>query len=1334
VLFGRASRRGEGRARIGQGTHQPPSPAAAIASSHTTTPPTVFNTLAQPMPASEPMTISNGKTLPPNRGQQSPPVASWTAMFRKSFFSINKPMEDSASPSAPPAAFGDAVPSPQTSHLHTLQEVLERVDIYSSESVVEAITTLEQLRSRTEVDAVWEVHARVLLNLSVLGLCSGRDENVSAAVAQLREVLHLYSSMGHHAHVIHVQCLLGSAYSQLGKDSYADHCFTVALKAVEALGATAVVEQAAPGTANTEALDAALPTIAYAKHLQRTKKYALALGQLLPQLELDRLHHTTSSRCELVLTAARCLTSLERRSEAVELLRSEIPSLTMAHLDNSDSSGQPPWQNHLRSRRPVPELLAVLYAELAGHASLRGESHRSVVRSTSKDGSPTSAPRDGDESAASLYEVAVELTLGSVRQTMQRFKKKGSDDAFQHSEVRAVIKLHAEMLFNAGECIGMNHRDQNSAAKAVGIIEESIKLMDRVGYECLTPRMRLRYVHALRQVGFVEEALRQLIRTLEIAGSSTPAPEVSSAAFHSTLDVALLGQHMGPTPRTVTVSEVHTHIAHCLHFSIGDFVRAHDHYVTALRTCHHSDVESMVESWESAHGGKQTERDPLHDCTAYEAVLRVEPLLRADTLSWLLESSADCMRRLQHPDHALELLHARVRIGRAVGDDCVSALVAISSVLEQLPERSVEACKAFDEMIALPQDAMTTLERLDLVIRYANFANYTLQDFAKATELYTLALELDDLNPMLLIQLGWCARQMSGDAQTTVAQLTAVYMKALSAMEIFKADAKLQQQRRPASTGNDSSVVHADAKINKNFWAPHFDEFFVLSEAARFFHEVLRDAPKAEALYLQAVEAAATAPPISVAHVLANFAILKYYVMNDREGADRLFVKALAINPANFVVSNLYSDFLIASAPSNADGANDSGAALQHIRQMIELFPDQSAVIYHKLARLEERNGNMGDEESRAGALVSYMVAASGDRDLDASALSDDRVLAIVSRCADVNLINNVIAFIQSRLKALPLAEQCSAAVYPRLRYHTTFLINYGRLCMDLGNVTQASQLFTEAYLLQPADSVVTEHYADFLASIDRNQALAGERLHLLCLQIHPHDAASHLAYAVYLTIHLPSPIIATKHFKIAIKLQPTDPNVWSQYAAFAERQAVAIGSTSKGYEDIMFEAEKAFNKARELSGDSSSSLLAAGLFYMRTKRSSEAWTCLKAAYEKAPNNHSIVSSCAIFLHDRHNNVASQKQALSSSNDPTDETKQLSELSDKLYRKAIKMDSNDAHVITQYAKFVEEVLLRPSEARQWLEHVDSINAKKKVTSDTAARKTRDDDDSEPKKE
>ncbi|CUG88682.1 Hypothetical protein, putative, partial [Bodo saltans] len=798
--------------------------------------------------SSDPITINSSNVFGPNRDQQTPPVVSWTTMFRRSFFSINKSPDACGGTSSvvQSEATADRVATPPSqaskiSHSSALVQVLEQVDVFCSESVVAAMTTLEQLRQKTEVDAPWEVHARVLLNLSFLGLCSGRDGDISVAVTQLREVLHLYSSMGHHAHAIHVQCLLGSAYSQLGKYSYADHCFAVAMKAVESLGTTLVVEQATAGTANAEALDSALPTIAYAKHLQHMQKYGLALAQLKPQLELDRLHHTTSSRCEMVLIAARCLKSLERHAEAAQLLRSEIPSLSMAHLDNSDiASSRSSWQNHLRSRRPVPELLAVLYAELAGHSIRTERSHGRLP--SSNDSATTPSP---DQSAASLYEVAVELTLGCVRQTIQQFKKKKNDDAFQHSEVRAAMKLHAEILFNAGECIGMDHKDSNSAAKAVGIIEESIKLMDRAGYESLTPRMRLRYVHALRQVGFVEEALKQLIRTLEIVGKGTSASEVLSApsAFKKTLDVTLLGQHMEPVPRTVTVAEVHAHIAHCLHFSVGDFVRAHDHYVTALRTCHHADIEAMVEKWESAHGGKQTERDPLHDCSAYETVLSTEPLLRADTLSWLLESSADCMRRLQHPDHALQLLHARLRIGRSVGDDCVSALVAISSVLEQIPERSAETQKVFDEMIALPQDAMTTLERLDLVIRYANFANYTLQDFAKATELYTLALELDDLNPMLLVQLGWCARQMPGDTQTTVAQLTAIYMKALSAMEILKADAQLELHRRATANttttvGDDSSAAYADAKNNKNFWAPHFDEFFVLSEAARFFHEV----------------------------------------------------------------------------------------------------------------------------------------------------------------------------------------------------------------------------------------------------------------------------------------------------------------------------------------------------------------------------------------------------------------------------------------------------------------------------------------------------------------
>lgn len=1311
LLLGRAPRHGsDNRKRLGQANRQSSSSPKA----HMSAAPVVSSQSTHPLPPSEPTTSMHSSqaamvtaTSGSQHGSNNP--QSWTSMLRRSFFTTNKGHHaDGSNCHQIIDVKKNSDAAPTSSYEDTLQRVLCQADIFSVASVVEAFATLDALRRSTETGAQWELHARVLLALSLLGLSSRRESDASSAVSHLREVLHLYSSMGHHAHVIHVQCLLGSVYSHLGKHAYAEHSFMVALKAVEALGPDTVVEQATVGTtSNTEMLDVALPGITYAKHLQALGKHDLAIAQLKPLLELDRHHHSCISRCEMVLVTARCLSSLDRRSEAMTLLRSEIPALTMAH----DSTSTSPWHNQLHSRRSIPELLAVMYAELAAHTHhFHGSASAPLHLNTSI---PGAAPAEQPESAVKLFEVAVELTLGCVRRAVQTFKHDG--EPFRHPEVQAVMKLHAEILFNAGVCIATNVNDRDAAAKAIAILEESVKIMDRIGFQHLTPRLRLQYVGVLRQVGFVEAALNELMTTLKIVGSvetstATTSPPLSMYT-RSGLSITLIGQHMDPHPRTVTISEVHTHIAHCLHFAVGDFVRAHDHYISALRTCHHPEVESMVETWESAHGGKRTERDPLHDCSPYEAVLNVEPRLRADTLSWLLESCADCMRRLQHSDHALELLGVRLDIGRSVGDDCVSALVAISSVLELIPERAQEARKVFDQMIALPQDAMTTLERLDLVIRYANFSNYTLQDFAKATELYTLALELDSLNPMLLVQMGWCARQLPLDAQPSVNHLTAVYMKALTSMEILKADAQLQEQRRTKATtprAGDAEQKH------KNFWTPHFDEFFVLSEAARYFHEVLRDASKAESLYAQAMEISETAPPTSVAHVLANYAILKSYVVGDQQAADALFIKALAINPANFVVSNLYSDFLIASSTSSgSDGGDDNNAAaLQHIRQMIELFPDQSAVIYHKLARLEERNGNMGDEEARAGALVSYMIAASGDRDLEASALSDEKVLSIVARCADLNLINNVIAFIQSRLKSLPLAEQCSAAVYPRLRSHTTFLINYGRLCLDIGNVAQASQLLTEAYLLQPTDAVVIEHYADLIASIDRRQAPAAERLHLACLQMHPHDAAAHLAYAVFLTIHLSSPVVATKHFKTALSLQPSDPNIWSQYAAFAERQAVAIGSTSKGFSDIMFEAEKAFNKARELSLDSPATLLASGLFYMRSKRSSEAWSNLKVAYEKAPNNHAIVSSCAIFLHDRHNNVASHKQALSSTVDPTVETKQLAELSDKLYRKAIKIDPNDVHVVTQYAKFVEEVLQRPSDARKWMDHINHITAKK----------------------
>lgn len=1199
-----------------------------------------------------------------------------------------------------------APPKPIANHAQKFHELIHQVDMSASASVVDAFNALDALRLMTEVESPWELHARVLLNQSVIGACGGVAD-VATIVPLLREVLHLYSSMGHHTHVIHVQCLLGSVYSQIGKTSYADQCFLAALKALDALG-NAPVEQAAAGLVGVEPIDISIPHTAYAKHLCHVGDYSSAIARLQPLLQADKHMFSTASRCEMVLTTAKALKALQRHNEAIELLRSEVSSLTEGYLciaatttsstaATTDSSANL-WRVRFYSHRPVAELLARVFAEIAGHLHYNGATKESVQS-------------ENVAEAIKLYEGAAELSLNCTREAVRVYGKQN----VTHPAVRSVIKLHAEILFNAGTCVAFYTSDRDRAASAVGILEESVKLLVRAQYDHLTPRVRLQYAKVLRQVGLLDEALTQYLRTLEIVGQPNFSSRVSSGGEE------MIGQHFEKAPRTVTISEVHAHLAHCLHFSVGDFVRAHDHYLTALKTCHHPEVMAVVESWASAHGRK-VERGTLHDCAAYQAALEAEPRLRADTLSWLLESCADCLRRLQHPEKSLVLLNMRLAIGRSVGDVCVSALVALSSILEAMPERAADAKKVFDTMIALPQDAMTTLERLDLVGRYATFANYTLQDFAKAAELYTLALELDSLNPMLLAQLAWCARQLPTESQPSVDQLTAIYVKALAAIEIFKSDAELQR----GTSSQRSASAHGDSQPTRRFWTPQFDEFFVVSEAARFYHEVARDNVKAELLYLRAMNLSSTAPPSALAHVLANYAILKFYAMGDKSAAESLFRKALAINPANFVVSNLFADFLISCSTTAGDG--DESAALQHIRQMIELFPDQSAAIYHKLARVEERSGNMGDEESRAGALVSYMIAASGDRELEASALSDDKVVSILSRCTDVNLVKSAIGFIQVHLKALPLANECSAAVYPRLRQHPLFLINYSRICVDLGNMTLASQLLSEAYALHPLDPIVTEHYADFIASVDRNQALAAERLHLSCLQLHAHDAAAHLAYAVFLTVHLPSPVVATKHFKLAIELHPTDANTWSQYASFAERQAAAVGAAAKGYADIIFEAEKAFNKSRELSNDSPAALLASGLFYMRTKRSSEAWSCLKAAYEKAPNNHAIVSSCAIFLHDRHNALASQRQPLSSApSDGLSEAKQLSELSDKLYQKAIKMDSNDAHVVTQYAKFVEEVLLLPGEARRWYEHAEGIARRKRLQESTAANQRPDGD-------
>lgn len=1094
----------------------------------------------------------------------------------------------------------------------------------SSQQVAEAAAALELLQRRSEESASWELHARVLINRSHVASLQGSK---TVAASCLSSAIDLYVSMGYGASVVHLRSQLGNLYSELGDWNSAESCFSEALAMIERSSASS--EQPTAGLLPSTNLDILEPFLTFATHLQSTGREDEARQVLQRAFSIA---NTAEGKGKACVRLAKSLRASNQSKEALQILVEQL-ELFSAVSTSSDAA------------RYEADVDPFLQMALIRHFDF-----------------------DDCDDAVKLYEVAAEASLRIVRTVMRN----NASDLSIPCVVDAV-RNHALILYNASLCYVK--AKQYGTSQAIGVMEESIKLLERINENRMTASMRMEFAKLLRHVDVLDQAITQYFAVLEIIDADVKR---SSRVPPSAVACEYYSENFQLT--SLVHSEVLAHLAHCLHYNVGDFVKAHEYYKAALSLSGNTAVEESMKGMTDAATESQV--------SVPTAAIRASgQRLRADTLSWILECDADCLRRLQRDEDAILLLNQRLRIGRAVGDHCIPAMFSLIGLLEKAPHRISEAKALYHQLLHLPQDAMTTIERLDLVIRYATFSHYVTHDFSLASLLYSIAMEIEKENPHIIVQYAWCARQLPDHKRPSNSELASLYDHAIAVMEIFKADIAATSDKQEATAHKFARAV--------------FDEVFVLGEAALFFHDVMKDPVKAATLYEKALEVPGSASQSTV-HVLSNFAVLKYYVSGDRIAAEQLFQRALQLNSKNFVVSNLYAEYLV--------NIGDEVAALKHVVSMIDHFPEHCNTIYHKLARLEARLGNMGSPDSREAVLRSFLIAVSGDTSLSVADANDEAIVKLFERSADPGIANDAVVFIHTVLKRLPLANSIYALLLEKFPQNWHLLLNYARAAVEIGSLEKAKELYEQAFLIESSEPTLVEQFADFIASKYPDQVATAEKLHLQCLDLNQNSATAHLSYAIFLTLHLPSASVATKHFKEALRLNPNDANIWAQYGAFAEKQAMLVGTAAPCHADILYEAEKSLKKSCELSSNSATSLMTLGLFYWRSKRFSEAWPELQSAYDKEPNNFQVVSSCAIFVHDRY--IVLQNNTTNSGRTPAafegDQMQQLAQLSDKLYRKALKMDPTDLHVVKQYARFQREVIKDNAVANEWQDFADKL--------------------------
>jgi tetratricopeptide (TPR) repeat protein len=290
-----------------------------------------------------------------------------------------------------------------------------------------------------------------------------------------------------------------------------------------------------------------------------------------------------------------------------------------------------------------------------------------------------------------------------------------------------------------------------------------------------------------------------------------------------------------------------------------------------------------------------------------------------------------------------------------------------------------------------PAFAFTREQQFDAILKYGWLCRHAFHNYAKAADLYALALILEPQNPHILVQMAWCKMQAPTADLKEIEQL---YDRAALALEMSKMDdtpitlttgrtiydrpmGKEQAGNGEAepefevvqvdedgtttkgsADGKDVPKSETDGEQAKKNARKHqetpqattvlarstiWDECFVYGECAVFHHDKTKQTEKANALYLKALSS--SRPSENYSQVAANYAVLLHHSLGKTEEARFWFERALAIKPF-LSASTLYVSFL------TSIGENDK--AIAHLQEMTTKFPSEAPLIFHKIAKVQD--------------------------------------------------------------------------------------------------------------------------------------------------------------------------------------------------------------------------------------------------------------------------------------------------------------------------------------------------------------------------------------------
>jgi tetratricopeptide (TPR) repeat protein len=1236
--------------------------------------------------------------------------------------------------------------------------------------------TLSRLTALTAVareSGSWQSLARVLLNTASMQ----REQPLVAD--SLRECISLHTAMGNASATVHIRSTLATTLAALGQHEEASTHFRMAAHSF--LNGSANSQQCAPGLFYVQPLAIRSAVVPYLSYLIEQGQYKeverfVSLIIVNPRLgDADKIQGLvmlarSKRKAGLFQQAADVLTGCTGISAKVanlwvRMTRSSQAddcsslSSTFSVLPLQDDASVPPTEqpsyvspssSSSEGSSPFDEVISEDESEL-----------RSVLLTAQMELARIYHYNLQDyKSALSMYGSTVDemnqqlqSTLASERSfaTHEKLAKSSSNSPgvesagtdlpptsapplFGPRRDLQTVQL-ARVLYDAAICHTMQDPRQGHV-HALGIYEEALSLLTQgsasssdgrrttwgnSNYNSLTCRLRLNYARSLRAVDFPDRALEQYAEIEAILLIHGDQPQISENGSSAALPLA----------------ELNAHLAHCLHYNVGDLVRAEKYYSRALNICGVEEFSKTIfERIRPVSGNSSCakEGDCLEnnnkDFDQGPMVPSKNPFpnvpMRPDVICWLCESYAQLLARIGDFSTAKRLLQWRISVGLLHADPCVAAHLACCSVLDALQEFEA-ASTIFHGLLQLPTDAMNTVQRLEVVSRYAYHCHYNTQEFEKASALYSIALQLDGNNPHLLCQyascLCCCPADVAIDIKKKNGSLTsfddltattglaggleairAIYVRALEVTEIRIQDAAhhatLFNEQRGSNWMEDTRTAFAAADAR----TLNFDPEVIYADCAVFFHDKMKDAKTAAQLYQKTWEnAAATKPHLLgvVAQSKANYAQLLFFELGDRISAEKFYRDALDMSPMSFTIHSSYVDFLLATLQEKE--------ALEELMRMSELFPQNAPQIYHRIARLEDRvdsgSSSSGLSEAETDSRLRLYCIANGAPS-DVKEITDELIVSLLEHATDANAATDLISFVHARRHDHALTLQCYRILVPKFPFVPTLLANYARFCSDHLHKPRLAKKFLEAAMRHnPLDTALAEMMSDLIATHFPQQIATAEALLFSHTRQQPTNAAAHIAYASFLAVHMGSSMVADSHFRKALELKPRDAALRANYAAFLERQFFSMhdssSTTNLDLHPALVQTMKMLDEAEAIDPQCSQVQFLRGFALAKRQRVAEAWLCYQKALTLDPNNAQIVKVAATFVHDRHLSISNHITASArvSSVQEGMQLSNLATLANALYTKAIQLEGAGDHIIlASYSKFLREVMLQPKEA------------------------------------